>query len=70
MKFNKYWIFVAGFTLLNIIIFGSVSKKLETYVEDKMVESDQKTLEDLLAKSKQEKNQNNISENISESEIQ
>ncbi len=41
MKFNKYWIIVAGITIANIFIFSAFSKKLETYVSDGMIEENQ-----------------------------
>lgn len=41
MKFNKYWIIVFGITIVNIFIFSTFSKKLETYVYDGIVENDQ-----------------------------
>lgn len=32
LKFNKYWIIVAGVIVSYTFIFGSLSKNLETYV--------------------------------------
>lgn len=47
MKFNKYWIIVFGITIVNIFIFSTFSKKLETYVYDGMVENDQNLMDSL-----------------------
>jgi hypothetical protein len=48
MKFNKYWIIVAGITIANIFIFVFFSNKLESYVTDSMVdESNQQLLNSL-----------------------
>lgn len=38
MKFNKYWIIVAGVTIVNIFIFVFFSNKLENYVTDNMID--------------------------------
>lgn len=38
-NFGKYWIFISGIIIANIIIFVFLSNKLETYVADNMTES-------------------------------
>ena len=38
MSFNRTWILVALFTLVNISIFSVVSKKLEIYLADRMID--------------------------------
>lgn len=47
MAFNKYWIIVAGITIANILIFAFFSNKLESYMTDTTVDSNQKLLESL-----------------------
>jgi hypothetical protein len=48
MKFNKYWIIIAGITILNIFIFVFFSNKLESYVTDSMIDDGNKKLLDSL----------------------
>ena len=37
-NFGKYWIFISGAIIVNIIIFVFLSNRLETYVVDSMSE--------------------------------
>jgi len=38
-NFGKYWIFISGAIIVNIIIFAFFSNRLETYVADSMAEN-------------------------------
>jgi len=47
MKFNKYWILVAGITIANIFIFVYLSNKLESYVTNSIIDENKSFLSDL-----------------------
>ncbi|MFA6515263.1 MAG: hypothetical protein WCT42_03310 [Candidatus Paceibacterota bacterium] len=36
--FNKYWILISLIVIMNILVFVFLSKKLESYVADRMIE--------------------------------
>ena len=43
-KFNRTWLLISLIIIANILVFVDLSKKLETYVADNMIENQEKTL--------------------------